>query len=151
MVNAFVCLDSRQHSIRMPRAGLANGRSTVKSATLCSSDPKSGESVTLNPLCGDWEGLPDAPPGPTTVRIHVLQSSDGTLTAWMDVLSVVQDQNYGLSLNVIAADLMSVILQNESPSFSFYNQFNGKLSNDRNSIAGRWNGRPARWTFRRIR
>lgn len=113
--------------------------------------PHPAKGVTPNPLCGDWEGLPDALPGPTTVRLHVLQSSDGTFSGWMDVLSVVQDQSYGLSLKVIAADPTNVILQNESPSFSFYSQFSGDLSSDRNSMAGRWNSRPARWTFRRIR
>jgi hypothetical protein len=90
--------------------------------------PHPVKGVTPNPLCGDWEGLPDAPSGPTTVRLHVLQSSDGTFTAWMDVLSVVQDQSYGLSLKVIDADPPNVILQNESPTFSFYGQFSGDLS-----------------------
>jgi len=68
----------------------------------------------------------------------------------MDVLSVVQDQSYGQSLKVIAADPMNVILQNESPTFSFYGRFSGDLSNDRNSMTGRWNGRPAPWIFRRV-
>jgi hypothetical protein len=72
-------------------------------------------------------------------------------TAWMDVLSVVQDQWYGLSLKVIAAEAMNVQLQNESPTYSFYGQFSGDVSDDRNSMTGRWNDRPARWTFRRIR
>jgi hypothetical protein len=60
----------------------------------------------------------------------------------MDVLSVVQDHTDGLSLKVIAADPLNVILQNESPSLSFYTQFSGDLSSDRNSMTGRWNGRP---------
>src|SRR5262249_48547680 len=113
--------------------------------------PHPTKAVTPNPLCGDWEGQPDASPGPTTVRLHVLQSSDGMFTAWMDVLSVVQDQWYGLSLKVIAAEAMNVVFQNESPTASFYGQFNGDVSDDRNSMTGRWNDRPARWTFRRIR
>jgi protein gp37 len=68
----------------------------------------------------------------------------------IDVMSVVQDRTYGLSLKVIAADPLNVILQNESPSLSFYSQFSGDLSSDRNSMTGRWNGRPAPWIFRRV-
>jgi hypothetical protein len=59
-------------------------------------------------------------------------------------------ETYGLSLKVIAADPLNVILQNESPSLSFYSQFSGDLSSDRNSMTGRWNGRPAPRIFRRV-
>jgi len=69
----------------------------------------------------------------------------------MDVLSVVQDQTDGLSLKVIVADPLNVILQNESPSLSFYTQFSGDLSSDRNSMTGRWNGRPTPWIFAAFR
>jgi hypothetical protein len=112
--------------------------------------PHPAKGVMLNRLCGEWDGLPDAPKGSPFVRIHIVQSSDGALAAWMDALSVVQDQSYGVSLKVISADPMSIILQNESSNSQVLGRFTGVLSTDGNNIAGHWNGRPARHTFRRI-
>ena len=133
---------------------------TGSGATRCSFDgqtrevtlerPHPARGVTLNPLCGNWEGLRDATGASASIRIHIVQSSDGALAAWMDALSVVQDQNYGVSLKVISADPMNVILQNDwSAGATSYYRFSGALSNDGNSITGTWGG-PARQTFRRI-
>ena len=121
--------------------------------------PHPANGVTLNPLCGEWEALPAVTPGlpSTSIRIHIVQSSDGAVTAWMDsgrviIAQRVEDHRYGRSLKVISADPMSVILQNQSTgNFQVsFNLFSGVLSDDANTITGRWNDRPARQTFRRI-
>jgi hypothetical protein len=111
--------------------------------------PHPAKGVTLNQLCGDWEAALDAK-SPTSIRIHIAQSSDGTLAAWMDALSVVQDQNYGAPWTVISANPMSVILRTEAVANAQLRQFSGVLSDDRNNITGHWNESPTSATFRRI-
>lgn len=116
--------------------------------------PHAAKGVSLNSLCGDWEGLPEATPAPS-IRIHIVQSWDGALTAWMDSLRVViaqryESQRYGRSLKVISADPMSVILQNEAPNFQALGRFSGLLSHDGNTITGHWNGSSALRTLRRM-
>jgi hypothetical protein len=116
--------------------------------------PHPAKGVTLNALCGDWEGLPDATRESVPTRLHIVQSSDGMLGAWMDFLGVIQNQSYGKSFKVISADPMNVILQDDSSgTLTIYYRFSGVLSNDGNTITGNWDvpsGRPARQTFRRI-
>ncbi len=119
--------------------------------------PGAAKNRTSSPLCGTWEGLPD----PTlnlasnSVRIHIVQSSDGALTAWMNTTRVIIDQRfgseaYGQSLKVVSTDPANVILQNESRIYQTLGRFSGALSNDGNSMTGTWNGFPARYTLRRI-
>jgi hypothetical protein len=121
--------------------------------------PYPAKDVTLNPLCGEWEALPAVTPSDpfTSMRIHLVQSSDGAVTAWMDTGSVIiaqrlEDHRYGRSLKVVSADRMSVIMQNQSTgNFQVrFNLFSGVLSDDGNTITGSWNDRPARQAFRRI-
>jgi hypothetical protein len=116
--------------------------------------PHPAEGVSLNSLCGDWEGLPQAPPA-SSVHIHIAQSSDGALTAWMDSRVFIrerdQSQHYGRSMEVVSADPKSIVLQNEAPTYQALSRFTGVLSSDGNSITAQWNGRSAPWTFRRIR
>jgi hypothetical protein len=115
--------------------------------------PHPAKGVPLNRLCGDWEALADPPPAPS-IRIHIVQSSDGALTAWMDSGVLIREryesQHYGRSLKVISADPKRIILQNEAPTFQALGRFAGVLSHDGNSITGQWNDRPALRTFRRI-
>ena len=120
--------------------------------------PRPETGVTLNPLCGDWEALPNTTDGSssTSIRMHIAQSTDGALTAWMDSATVIiaerfESQRHGRTLKVISAEPMNIILQNESPIFEQRGRFSGVLSDDGNSFTGNWNGRPAaRETFRRI-
>jgi hypothetical protein len=115
--------------------------------------PRPAKGVPLNSLCGDWEGLPEPAPS-RSIRIHIVQSSDGALTAWMDSSVVITERNesqhYGRSLKVISADPKSITLQNEAPTFQVLGTFTGVLSNDGNTITGQWNGRSAFRTFCRI-
>jgi hypothetical protein len=115
--------------------------------------PHPEKGVSLNSLCGDWEGLLELPPAPS-VRIHIAQSWDGALNAWMDTRQVIteryQSQHYGRSMEVISAEPKSIVLQNEASTYQALFRFTGVLSSDGNTITGQWNGRPAAWTFRRI-
>jgi hypothetical protein len=69
--------------------------------------PRPAEGSKPSPLCGDWESVPDTTPpqsapaerftdtgrsSATSVRIHIVQSADAVLTAWMDILGAVVAQ-----------------------------------------------------------
>ena len=122
--------------------------------------PRPAKSSTPNPLCGNWEKVSDTtqPQGaPTTsVVIHILQSQDGALTAWMDTESVIIPQRYeskrfGGPMKVESADSGNVVLQSELGVYQkARDRFAGALSADGNSLTGIWNGRAAE-SFRRIR
>ena len=115
--------------------------------------PHPPKGVALNSLCGDWEGLLEPPPTPS-VRIHIAQSWDGALTAWMDIRRFIMEryhsQLYGRSMEVVSADPKSIVLQNEADNYQTLGRFTGVLSSDGNTITGQWNGRPAVWTLHRI-
>jgi hypothetical protein len=115
--------------------------------------PHPAKGVSPNSLCGDWEGLLEPPPAPS-VRIHIAQSWDGALNAWMDtrqfIMERYQSQHYGRSMEVISADPKNIILQNEASNVQALGRFSGVLSDDGNTITGKWSNRPAVWTFRRI-
>ena len=115
--------------------------------------PRPAKGVSMNSLCGVWEGLRD--PAPTSsIRIHIVQSSDGVLTAWMDRSAVMtegtQSHRYGQSLEVISADSNSIVLQNEAGNYQILGRFTGILSSDGKTMTGQWNDRFPRGTFRRI-
>jgi hypothetical protein len=90
------------------------------------------------------------------VVIHILQSQDGALTAWMDTESVIIPQRYesktfGGPMKVQSADSGNVVLQSELGVYQkARDRFAGALSDDGDSLRGTWNGR-ARESFRRVR
>lgn len=111
--------------------------------------PRPANDVSLKSLCGVWEGLPEAAPAPS-IRIHIVQSSDGVLTAWMNSSVFITDrtksQRFGQSMEVVSADPNRMVLQNEAPNYQTLGRFTGALSSDGNTMAGQWNGRSARRT-----
>ncbi len=112
--------------------------------------PHPAAGATVNRLCGDWEGLVDAR-GLASTRLHIVQSSDGAVVAWMDrVHAVIGLEHYGESLRVLSADPSRIVLELESPIGPQY-RFNGVLSPDGTSITGNWNGLNARKDFHRVR
>jgi hypothetical protein len=110
--------------------------------------PRPAPGSAPNRLAGEWEGLPDPPPGRAATRLHVVQSSDGMLTAWMDRMLGVNDQRHGESLRIVP-DSASVILELVRPGGGQY-RFTGTLSADGTTLIGRWNGLNARESFRRV-
>lgn len=115
--------------------------------------PRPAKGVSLNSLCGVWEKLPEAAAAPS-IRIQVVQSSDGALTAWMDSSVFIADgtrsQHFGRPMEVVSADSKSIVLQNEAPNYQTLYRFTGALSSDGDTMTGQWNGRSTPWTFRRI-
>ena len=115
--------------------------------------PRPAKGALLNNLCGVWEVLTEPAPA-RSIRIHVVQSSDGVLTAWMDSGVVITDgtqsQHFGRSMAVVSADPKDIVLQNEAGTYQALGRFAGVLSSDEKTMTGRWNGRPPLWTFRRI-
>jgi hypothetical protein len=111
--------------------------------------PRSATGSSQNPLCGDWEGVPETPRGFGSTTLHIVQSLDGTLRAWMDRTIAPIDQR-AESLRIDSADPSNLILALESPT-GLPRRFTGVLSSDGNSITGRWNGLNARDSFRRLR
>jgi hypothetical protein len=112
--------------------------------------PHPASGVIGNPVCGDWEGLPDTTRGSASTMVHIVQSSDGTISAWMDRVIDIQDQRFGEPFQVISADPSNIMLQLDTAIGALYH-FDGVLSNDGSSIAGHWNGLNARDHFRRLR
>jgi len=115
--------------------------------------PRPATGVSLNSLCGVWEGLPEVAPAPS-IRIHIVQSSDGALTASMDssvvITEATQSRRFGRSMEVVSADPNNIVLQNEAPNYQTLGRFTGVLSSDGNTMTGQWNGRSALRIFRRI-
>jgi len=115
--------------------------------------PHAATGASLNSLCGLWEALSDDLPA-RSIRIHIAQSVDGALAAWMDsgvvITERIQSQYYGQSMKVISLDPKSIILENEAATFQFFGKFTGVVSGDGNTITAQWNGRPASWIFRRV-
>jgi hypothetical protein len=88
------------------------------------------------PVCGDWERVPESTPFSTPTWLHIMQSSDGALTAWMDRILGVVDQRHGEPLEVLSADSSQVTLALVSAGSNA--RFNGRLSDDGSTLSGRW-------------
>ena len=110
--------------------------------------PRPDPDSTPNRLSGDWEGVPDSA-WIASSRLHIVQSSDGTLTAWMDRTMFAEDQRHGELLRVVSADPSPVILELVS-AFGRQYRFTGTLSSEGSRLSGSWNGLNAQSSFRRI-
>jgi hypothetical protein len=103
--------------------------------------PTPATGVTPNPFCGDWEGLRD-PAVPWSGRLHVAQSVDGTLTAWMDRtvdLPPVEHFRDGESLRVISAEGDALLLElSISQITGPLWKYAGQLSGDGSQLVGVW-------------
>jgi hypothetical protein len=98
--------------------------------------PHRGPGATAHPLVGDWEGLPDSVPAGAT-RLHISESGDGVLTAWMDRIIASIDQRHGELLQVTASENRTIILSTTAPTGMQY-RFRGALSADGSMLNGTW-------------
>jgi hypothetical protein len=111
-----------------------------------------------NVVVGDWEGLPDpVVPGHAATRLHIYESADGALTAWMDRTIALIDQRRGELLQVIATENRAITLDTTSAGGMRY-RFRGTVSGDGSTLVGAWQGEGAgggtlnaATSFRRIR
>jgi hypothetical protein len=102
--------------------------------TLRRPEPKPG--VTANPFVGDWTGASNKPylaPG----SLHIRQSSDGTLSAWLDRVIGSIDRRNGELLLVHSAAPLDLDLERPGETGPSY-RYHGTLSGDGQTITGEW-------------
>jgi hypothetical protein len=110
--------------------------------------PHAAQGMPSSPFVGDWEGrsvMGERPPhAPGT--LHIAQSSDGALTAWLDrsiagfnprTQTTQTDQRNGEWLNVVSASENTIVLQTTNPMGALH-RYEGTLSSDGKSLAGAW-------------
>ena len=97
--------------------------------------PHLASGVAPSTFVGDWEGEPDpssrfpSEPG----SLHMVESSDGVLTPWLDR----RDYGNGERLDVISATPDALTLETTNPLGVGY-RFEGNLSDDRQVLTGIW-------------
>jgi hypothetical protein len=98
--------------------------------------PEPNPSVTPNVFVGDWAGESSKPylaPG----SLHIRQSRDGALSAWLDRTIAVNDQRNGELLRVYSVTASGLLLErpgDTGPS----SHYRGILSEDRQVLTGTW-------------
>jgi hypothetical protein len=91
-----------------------------------------------NHLVGDWESLPDSvDPWRAPTRLHIYESADGALTAWMDRFIALIDQRHGELLQVLPGEHSAIGLETTSPGGIGY-RFRGTVSADGSTLVGSW-------------
>jgi len=102
-----------------------------------------------HPLCGTWQGRDLAGP----VLLHIAQSSDGFVTAWMNKDAKSSDQRHGDRLRVVSPEPANFVVETISAGCCT-NRFSGRLSDDGLSLIGKWSSLKinvdAQQVFRRI-
>jgi len=100
--------------------------------------PHPAPDATANALLGDWEGLPDSvDPWKAVTRLHISESTDGVLTAWLDRIIAPIDQRHGELLQVSAIESRAISLSTTPPAGMRYT-FRGALSADGSTLTGTW-------------
>jgi hypothetical protein len=66
-------------------------------------------------IVGEWEGEPDSQVGMAATRLHIVQSSDGMLTAWLDRMIALIDQRAGEPLIVVSGEPANITLGLDRP------------------------------------
>jgi hypothetical protein len=110
-----------------------------------------------SPFAGEWEGLQGAPGLQRRNRLHIAQSLDGTLTAWLDRFIALIDQRHGELLSVESSGHDTITLETTNAG-GVRDRYQGMLSEDGSTLAGGWHGPSgagrtfnASTSFRRIR
>ena len=100
--------------------------------------PHAAPGALPNDLLGDWESLPDSvDPWRAPTRLHIYESADGAITAWMDRFIALIDQRHGELLQVLPAEHRAIGLETTSPGGIGY-RFRGTVSADGSTLAGSW-------------
>jgi len=92
-----------------------------------------------NVFVGDWESEPDSNFGPPLApgSLHVRESSDGRLSAWLDRTIGERDERDGELLRVVSATGSSLILDATFPIGPSF-EYRGTLSEGASLLTGRW-------------
>ena len=110
--------------------------------------PRLKEGGQLSTFAGDWDGASDSTAGAQRApgSLHVRQSYDGSLTAWLDrtlsgydprTQSTHADQRDGELLNVVSATQSAIVLETVNSLGANY-RYEGTLSGDGKSLGGHW-------------
>jgi hypothetical protein len=111
--------------------------------------PNVNAGVKPNPLVGDWEGEPDPNSrfSPSPASLHIRESSDGALSAWIDrnIISginprtqlISSDQRNGELLQVTSATDSRLMLETTFAAGPSYH-YQGGLSKDQQVLTGTW-------------
>lgn len=100
--------------------------------------PRAAPGALPNHLLGDWESLPDSvDPWRAPTRLHIYESADGAITAWMDRFIALIDQRHGELLQVLPGEHLAIGLETTSPGGMRY-RFRGAVSADGSTLAGSW-------------
>ena len=108
--------------------------------------PRTPPGKRPNPFAGNWLGLPGAntPADPST--LHVVESSDRTITAWLErkgggldcrTFSLKIDQKNGELLRVLSAKDGSISFETTNAMGPLF-RYEGRLSPDGKEILGAW-------------
>jgi hypothetical protein len=100
--------------------------------------PRPPSSVAPNPWRGTWEGVGEGS-GLTKAqaRLHIDQSSDGTLTVWTDHFLRLIDQRHGELLRVVSLEQGTITFGTIAAAGREY-RFQGALSPDGLRLSGGW-------------
>jgi len=99
-------------------------------------EPKSG--LTPNPLVGDWVTI-SSNYYVASGSLHIRQSSDGTLSAWLDRVIASSDRRNGEFLQVHSAAASQLELERPGDTGPSY-RYRGSLSDDGQMLMGEWAG-----------
>jgi hypothetical protein len=104
--------------------------------------PRPDEGIQPSAFVGDWEGYPDptAKLPSASGTLHIRQSYDGGLAAWLD-RTLYNDQRNGEELSVPSVTQSVIALVPVNPLGPKY-RYEGTLSSDGKQMSGQWRTDP---------
>jgi hypothetical protein len=101
--------------------------------------PHPRDGASPNVFVGDWTASASSRV-PASGSLHIRQSHDGRLTAWLDRTFAGSEQRYAEWLIPLRADEDVIVLDTAPGLPGPHYRFDGKLIEERNAIAGEWIG-----------
>ncbi|MCL5005078.1 MAG: hypothetical protein M1404_00980 [Acidobacteria bacterium] len=144
-----------------PKAGEWTGTWSGREVVLRRPTPSRG--VKRSPFVGEWAGLPTANKPTLPAELHIAESLDGTLTAWLDrkigaldceTRSVRISQSSGELVKIFFDSRGKISMQTTNPLGASF-RYLGTLTADSTEIVGAWSSQDgehssAPGNFRRI-
>ena len=133
-------LDIKFDPVTLRWAGLASLCEVSQVAVLDRPRPRDGVQSSL--FVGDWDGYqdPTAKFHGASGSLHIRQSYDGELTAWLDRRLTEFDQRNGELLIPMSATGSAIVLRFASGNPGPQYRYEGMLSADNKNISGEWLG-----------
>lgn len=108
--------------------------------------PRPAPASAVNVFVGNWIGTPDGRLVSASGTLHICQSADGDLTAWLDVVDSATDartgstnfnSRYGGLLRILSSSGSTLALETTNVTGAVH-QYRAALSNDRRTLTGEW-------------